>query len=132
MNDFSVNITPEASYNFLELLKDQNLSPEDVNLRLAVVSAGCSGLMYDLILWPEAEDITDHVIIHDNIRILVDAMSAQYLNNATIEWNEGDLVHSGFKVNNPNATSTCGCKSSFSAEGVEPSDGGCGSCSSQG
>lgn len=129
MDNFTVSITPEASKNFLELLHDQGLDAETTYLRLAVSGgSGCSGLSYGLSL-SDAIDIEDSVIESNGAKILVDAFSAQYLNGAEIQWT--DDMMGGFKIDNPNSTGGCGCGRSFSTEGVEPVEGGCGSCSHQ-
>lgn len=82
-------------------------------LRVFVQGGGCSGFQYGFTLDNQiAED--DTVIEKDGVKFLVDPMSYQYLVGATIEYKED---HSGaqFTITNPNATSTCGCGSSFSA-----------------
>lgn len=84
-----------------------------LSLRVFVQGGGCSGFQYGFTLDNEqAED--DFVFEKDGVKMLVDAMSFQYLIGAKIDYIE-DLNGAQFVIENPNATSTCGCGSSFSA-----------------
>ena len=80
-------------------------------LRVAVDGGGCSGFQYDIRLDEPAED--DLVLAKDGQRVLVDAVSLPFLENAVIDWSE-ELIGARFVVKNPNATSSCGCGTSFS------------------
>ncbi len=83
-----------------------------LKLRVYVTGGGCSGFQYSFAFDNEvAED--DTVLEKDGVTLLVDAMSFQYLVGATIDYQEG-LDGARFVITNPNATSTCGCGSSFS------------------
>jgi len=84
----------------------------DLKLRVFVTGGGCSGFQYGF-SFDESQEEDDTVIERDGVVLLVDSMSYQYLIGATIEYQEG-LQGSQFVVQNPNATSTCGCGSSFS------------------
>lgn len=84
---------------------------EDLKLRVFVTGGGCSGFQYGF-SFDEAQDEEDAVIEKDGISLLVDPMSYQYLVGATVDYQEG-LQGSQFVVQNPNASSTCGCGSSF-------------------
>lgn len=84
----------------------------DLKLRVFVTGGGCSGFQYGF-SFDENQEEDDTVIERDGVVLLVDSMSYQYLIGATIEYQEG-LQGSQFVVQNPNATSTCGCGSSFS------------------
>lgn len=84
----------------------------DLKLRVFVTGGGCSGFQYGF-SFDENQDEDDTVIERDGMVLLVDPMSYQYLVGATIEYQEG-LQGSQFVVQNPNASSTCGCGSSFS------------------
>ncbi|WP_150912324.1 iron-sulfur cluster insertion protein ErpA [Marinobacter halotolerans] len=84
---------------------------EDLKLRVFVTGGGCSGFQYGF-SFDEAQDDEDAVIEKDGISLLVDPMSYQYLVGATVDYQEG-LQGSQFVVQNPNASSTCGCGSSF-------------------
>ena len=78
-----------------------------------VIGGGCSGLQYQLMFEPEA-DQWDQELVQNGVRLLIDSKSAVYLAGATIDFVD-DLTGSGFKIDNPNATSTCGCGQSFGA-----------------
>lgn len=84
----------------------------DLKLRVFVTGGGCSGFQYGF-SFDENQEEDDTVVERDGIKLLVDSMSYQYLVGATIEYQEG-LQGSQFVVQNPNASSTCGCGSSFS------------------
>ena len=84
---------------------------EQLKLRVFVTGGGCSGFQYGF-SFDEAQDDEDALIEKDGVRLLVDPMSYQYLVGATVDYQEG-LQGSQFVVQNPNASSTCGCGSSF-------------------
>lgn len=84
----------------------------DLKLRVFVTGGGCSGFQYGF-SFDDNQDDEDTVIEKDGAVLLVDPMSYQYLVGATIDYQEG-LQGSQFVVQNPNASSTCGCGSSFS------------------
>ncbi len=84
----------------------------DLKLRVYIQGGGCSGFQYGFTF---DEDINegDEVIVTDGVTLLVDPMSMQYLLGAEIDYTEG-LQGAQFVIRNPNATTTCGCGSSFS------------------
>ena len=84
---------------------------EDKALRVAVEGGGCSGFQYDIKLDDPAAD--DLVLEKDGAKVLVDAVSLPFLQNAVIDFNE-ELIGARFVIENPNATSSCGCGTSFS------------------
>lgn len=84
----------------------------NLKLRVYVTGGGCSGFQYGF-SFDDSQDEEDTAIEKGGATLLVDPMSYQYLVGATIEYTEG-LQGSQFVVNNPNASSTCGCGSSFS------------------
>lgn len=81
-------------------------------LRVAVDGGGCSGFQYEIRLdvAPEADDL---VLEKDGQRVFVDSISLPFLSNAVIDFSE-ELIGARFVINNPNATSSCGCGTSFS------------------
>ncbi|MFQ5623870.1 MAG: HesB/IscA family protein [Paracoccaceae bacterium] len=81
-------------------------------LRVAVEGGGCSGFQYDIRLEDAPAD-DDLVLERDGLRVLVDPVSLPFLSNATIDFSR-ELIGARFVVNNPNATSSCGCGTSFS------------------
>jgi iron-sulfur cluster insertion protein len=98
--------------NKVRVLIDEEGNAE-LKLRVFVTGGGCSGFQYGFTFDEErAED--DTVMEKNGVQLLIDAMSYQYLVGAEIDYTEG-LEGSQFVIKNPNATSTCGCGSSFSA-----------------
>lgn len=85
----------------------------DLKLRVFVTGGGCSGFQYGF-TFDEICNEDDTVMEKDGVKLLIDPMSYQYLVGAEIDYTEG-LEGSQFVIRNPNATSTCGCGSSFSA-----------------
>ncbi len=81
-------------------------------LRVAVRGGGCSGFEYALDFELEARD-TDHILEYDGLNVFIDPVSARYLSGTEIDYVLGP-TGSGFKFNNPQATGSCGCGSSFS------------------
>ena len=93
----------------------QLLSAEDKDgygLRVAVQGGGCSGFQYGL-TWEKEQKDNDQVLEFDGLPVFVDAMSLLYLHEVSIDYLDG-LQGSGFKIENPSATGTCGCGHSFS------------------
>jgi len=86
---------------------------QDLKLRLFVSGGGCSGFQYGF-TFDESQNEDDFVVEKDGVTLLVDAMSMQYLNGATIDYSK-TLMAEQFEIKNPNATSKCGCGSSFAA-----------------
>jgi iron-sulfur cluster insertion protein len=84
----------------------------DTKLRVFVQGGGCSGFQYGF-TFDEIANEDDFVVEDSDIKILIDAMSAQYLESAEIDYVE-DITGSSFNIKNPNAKTTCGCGSSFS------------------
>ena len=85
----------------------------DLKLRVFVQGGGCSGFQYGF-TFDEAVNEDDTLITKNNVTLLIDSMSFQYLVGAEIDYKE-DINGSQFVIKNPNATTTCGCGSSFSA-----------------
>ena len=84
---------------------------EEKALRVAVEGGGCSGFQYDIRLDDPAAD--DLVLEKDGAKVLVDAVSLPFLQNAVIDFSE-ELIGARFVIENPNASSSCGCGTSFS------------------
>jgi len=106
-----INLTPVAAGKVKEIMSMQNPAP--TALRVAVVGGGCSGFQYHMAFETQSNE-TDHVLEFDGLKVLVDQMSSMYLDGVEIDYIE-TLEGAGFKFNNPNVKSTCGCGSSFSA-----------------
>jgi iron-sulfur cluster assembly accessory protein len=97
----------------VEMVKDaiQREGLEGYGIRIGVVGGGCSGFQYSMDFEKEPRD-DDSIVHQDGIKLYVDPMSAMYLQGVTVDYVIG-LQGAGFKFNNPNAKSTCGCGSSF-------------------
>jgi len=106
-----VTITASAMKELKAIKSAQNL-PEDHGLRIGVKGGGCSGFSY--ILGFDVEKDKDQVYQLDGVKILMEKAHGLYLIGMEIDWVEG-LNNRGFSFNNPNASDTCGCGSSFSA-----------------
>lgn len=121
----TVNLTGTAVTIIKNLLEQKDVPNH--GLRVFVSGGGCSGLQYGMALEAEARPY-DHVIKQDGVQVFVDPTSMMYLNDATIDY-EDSIMGGGFKIENPNAVSSCGCGTSFKTEeGPAASGGGCGSC----
>jgi iron-sulfur cluster insertion protein len=101
----------DAAADKLKALIAEEKNP-NLKLRVFVSGGGCSGFQYGFEFDEDARD-DDIKVEKSGVTMLVDAMSAQYLGGATVDYEEG-LEGSRFVINNPNATSTCGCGASFS------------------
>ena len=106
-----VIITEVAAEKVKNLLREQG--NEGHGLRLGVMGGGCSGFQYKLDFEERAGDL-DHVFEIAGVKIFIDMKSSLYLNGVTLDYHDG-LMGAGFKIENPNARTTCGCGESFSA-----------------
>ena len=102
----------------------------EVALRVWVAGGGCSGLSYGMALDDNAPEEGDSIFEQGGIKLFVDPLSLSYMEGATVDYVDESLG-GGFKIENPNAASSCGCGSSFKAEGGGCGSGGCG-CGSGG
>ncbi len=100
---------PSATARIEKLLAKQ---PEWAVFRIAVSGGGCSGFSYQFAIkpTPEADDL---ILEHGNFRVAIDPMALQFINGAELEFVD-DLMGTYFRMNNPNATASCGCGTSFS------------------
>ncbi len=106
-----IQLTPVAVEKVKEILGQQN--PKPTGLRVAVVGGGCSGFSYHMAFENQINENSDNVYEFGDLKVLVDQMSEMYLEGVEIDYIE-TLEGAGFKFNNPNVKSTCGCGSSFS------------------
>ncbi len=104
-----VTVSARAARRIAEILKSE---PAPTNLRLAVTGGGCSGFQYNFAL-DDARMDDDLVVERDGATVLIDPVSLDFLKGAEIDFSN-DLIGAAFKVNNPNAQSSCGCGTSFS------------------
>jgi iron-sulfur cluster assembly protein len=120
-----ITLTPAAAEAVQQLLSERNL--EGYALRVYVAGGSCSGYQYGMAL-EDSIRAEDMVSEQHGVQIVVDEISINYLNGATIDYVNA-VTGNGFKIDNPNAMSTCGCSSS-SQSGNEPG-GMTGGCSCQ-
>ena len=106
-----LTLSPMAVGKVKEILEQQ--SPRPTGLRIAVVGGGCSGFSYQMAFDGNSTLGIDKVIEYDGLRVFVDQASMLYLNGTEVDYVE-TLEGAGFKFNNPNVKTTCGCGSSFS------------------
>jgi iron-sulfur cluster assembly accessory protein len=104
-----VTVSPRAAKRIAAILAGEG---QGAMLRLAVTGGGCSGFQYNFAL-DESRMDDDLFIEEGGARILIDPVSLDFLAGAEIDFTD-DLIGQAFKVNNPNATSSCGCGTSFS------------------
>jgi len=105
-----INFTDQAVAKIKEIITEEN-NP-NIKLRVFVQGGGCSGFQYGFTLDEQVNE-DDHVQEKDGVQFLVDSMSMQYLVDATVDFVD-NLQGAMFQINNPSATTTCGCGSSFS------------------
>lgn len=126
-----IEITPEALKRVQGLIEERDL--EGHALRVFVHGGGCSGLQYGMALESQPRE-TDHHYGFDGVSVVVDPQSMSYLAGSTIDYVD-DLMGGGFKIENPNAVSSCGCGHSFKTSSTGASGdqhehsagaGGCG------
>ena len=126
----SIKITNSAATMVRDLLVQKKAS--DYGLRIFVSGGGCSGMQYGMALEPESRP-TDHIISSEEVKIFVDPTSMMYLSGSVVDY-EDSLMGGGFRIDNPNAVSSCGCGHSFKTSSSAGTDsggagygGGCGS-----
>lgn len=109
MTAMPITLSDRAARRIAEILSAE---PQPVALRLAVTGGGCSGFQYNFAL-DEAQLDEDTVVEKNGARVLIDPVSLDFLAGAEIDFTD-ELIGQAFKVNNPNATASCGCGTSFS------------------
>jgi iron-sulfur cluster assembly protein len=124
-----VSLTPTAAEKIRELMAEDPDGQSSV-LRVAIQGGGCSGFQYGLGFDAGPVDDDETLELH-GVTVVIDPYSAPYLRGATIDFLSG-IEESGFKIDNPNASASCGCGHSFTVdEGAEAAPGahgdGCGS-----
>ena len=106
-----ISVTDAAVKKIKTLISENDSKLE--GLRMAVKGGGCSGFQYDL-EFADCSDELDHIFETKGVKIFVDMKSSLYLNGVILDYQDG-LMGAGFKIENPNARTTCGCGESFSA-----------------
>jgi iron-sulfur cluster assembly accessory protein len=121
-----LTVTPTAAGVIRNLLEQRQI-PNHA-LRVFVSGGGCSGMQYGMAFEEGPKDF-DRVVETDGVRLIVDPTSLMYLEGAVIDFVDS-LMGGGFRIDNPNAVSSCGCGHSFrTANGSGEGAAGCGTCS---
>ena len=108
-----INVSPSAASKISELLAEEQ--KQNSGLRVFVQGGGCSGFQYGLMIEENGGD-ADQVFESNGVKLFVDPISIRYLTGAEVDFVD-TVTGGGFTIKNPNATSTCGCGSSFSVDG---------------
>ena len=103
-------VTPKAVEKIRQAFAREKVAG---GLRLGVLGGGCSGLSYQFKFAPQPRP-TDHVFHFDDVQVFVDPKSMVFLDGMTLDWKDA-LLQSGFVFNNPHASKSCGCGTSFSS-----------------
>ena len=121
----TITLTPAAADAVRDLMAKREL--DGYGLRVYIQGGGCSGYQYGMAL---DDNFRDEDLVTDchGVKVVVDEVSMNYMRGATVDFVD-DLMGSGFKVENPNAVSSCGCGSSFRTQDGEAPQGGSGGCS---
>ena len=109
-----IQLTEKAAEEIKKIVKEQSLPEAETKLRVGVKGGGCSGFSYMLDLTEEPKGESDEEMEAHGVKILCDMKSYLYLNGVEIDFKD-EVMGRGFVFKNPNATSTCGCGSSFQA-----------------
>jgi iron-sulfur cluster assembly protein len=120
-----ITLTSKAAQELKALMVQEH--KENAALRVWVAGGGCSGLSYGMALDDNAPEAEDQVFEQDGVKIVIDPLSLNYMSGSSVDYVD-DVLGGGFKIDNPNATSSCGCGSSFKTADSPAGGGGCGSC----
>ena len=109
MSETSITVSERAARRIVEIVASE---PDNTMLRVSVEGGGCSGFQYkfDLVQTRDADDL---VIERDGATVVLDPISCMYMEGSEIDFVD-DLIGAAFQINNPNATASCGCGTSFS------------------
>lgn len=108
-----IELTERAAQEVKTIIQQQSLNAENTFLRVGVKGGGCSGFSYTLDITEHRNESDEEWELH-GVKIVCDSKSNIYLNGTTVDFKD-EVMGRGFTFNNPNATSSCGCGSSFSA-----------------
>ncbi len=120
-----ITLTERAATELKDLISSEN--KPNAALRVWVAGGGCSGLSYGMALDDNPPEANDQIFDENGVKVYVDALSLNYMNGSSVDYVD-DPMGGGFKIENPNAVSSCGCGSSFKTEGSGGGGCGCGSC----
>ncbi|MDZ4769114.1 MAG: iron-sulfur cluster assembly accessory protein [Chloroflexota bacterium] len=124
-----LTVTPAATSIIRNLLEQRQIP--GYALRVFVAGGGCSGMQYGMAFEPAAKDFDAVIDAGEGVRLVIDPTSLMYLEGASIDYVDS-LMGGGFRIENPNAVSSCGCGTSFKGKDTadtSASAGGCSSCS---
>ena len=107
-----IQVTDKAVAHIRSAMTKENMSLASGGLRLGVQGGGCSGMSYVIRFETQSHE-RDHIFEFEDVRVFIDPKSLIYLNGMTLDYEE-TLMRQGFVFNNPNATKSCGCGTSFS------------------
>jgi len=107
-----ISVSETAALKITELLVEEQKAG---GLRVFVQGGGCSGFQYGMMIDENGQGAGDQVFESHGVKLFVDPISIQYLKNAEVDFVD-TITGGGFTIKNPNATSTCGCGSSFSTD----------------
>ena len=108
----SIHVTQPALEQIHKLIQEREL--QGYALRVFVSQGGCSGFQYGMGLDEKIQE-NDHQFEFDNVGVVIDPVSINYLSGATIDYDD-DLMGGGFRIENPNVVSSCGCGNSFQTD----------------
>ena len=119
-----ITLTDRAVSELRELMKQERM---DAALRVWVAGGGCSGLSYGMALDDGNPEEGDSVFVQDGLRLFIDPLSLNYMDGASVDYVD-EVLGGGFKIENPNATSSCGCgwRGASRCDGGEGGGSGCG------
>lgn len=123
VNNEAMTLSPTAESKLRDLLMARNIPNH--GLRVFVAGGGCSGLQYGMAFEAQARDF-DTVVNQNGVKLFIDPTSLMYLAGGSIDFVDS-LMGGGFKIENPNAVSACGCGSSFRTKDSGSTGGSCGS-----
>ena len=108
----TLTLTEKAAAEVQKFIAEEQVPVETAGLRIAVLPGGCSGFKYSLNI--EDKPLEDDLVLETaGVRVFVDGFSAQHLNGIVLDY-KSNFQESGFSFENPNATGSCGCGTSFS------------------
>ena len=108
-----INVSPTAATKINELLSEEGKAGS--GLRVFVQGGGCSGFQYGLMIEENGQGAGDQVYESNGVKLFIDPISIRYLQGAEVDFVD-TITGGGFTIKNPNATSTCGCGSSFTVD----------------
>lgn len=106
-----ITMTPPAVDKVRELIAQEEEA--EVALRLGVRPGGCSGFQYEMFFDANVDELSDLIKDYDGVKVVVDRDSAELLQGAEVDFEDG-LQGAGFRISNPNVSRSCGCGNSFS------------------